>query len=82
MVKFAWILLTCLGLAAADRQTAPVRPLPPDPLPCNGFPEYRTIPVNHFFWLGAHDAARQDRSLTDMLRDGIRFLDLHLCSSK
>ncbi|KAI9499718.1 hypothetical protein BDB00DRAFT_795269 [Zychaea mexicana] len=86
MVKLTWsiVLLTCLGTAVsvtADRQTAPVRPLPPAPLACNNFPKYYNLPVNRFFWLGAHDATSQDRSLTEMLRDGIRLLDLNLCSS-
>ncbi|KAG2219025.1 hypothetical protein INT45_003916, partial [Circinella minor] len=66
---------------SADRQTAPVRELPADPRPCNDFPDHYKIPVNRFFWLGAHDVASQDRSVTEMLRDGIRLLDLNLCSS-
>ncbi|KAI8098760.1 uncharacterized protein BX664DRAFT_319530 [Halteromyces radiatus] len=61
------------------------------PLPCNGFPEYKDLPVNYFFWLGVHNAglspdsyqcpdSTQARPVTDMLQDGIRHLDLNLCT--
>ena len=49
---------------------APVRELPAEPRSCNDFPGYYNIPINRFFWLGAHDVTSQDRSVTDMLHDG------------
>ncbi|KAI9263393.1 hypothetical protein BDA99DRAFT_510109 [Phascolomyces articulosus] len=86
MVKlFTWsssiLLSSAFLVVSADRQTAPVSEIPPIPLACNNFPTYYNIPLNRFFWLGAHDATAQERSLTDMLIDGIRLLDLKLCSS-
>ncbi|KAI8391710.1 uncharacterized protein BYT42DRAFT_557777 [Radiomyces spectabilis] len=86
------------------RQTAPVSSND-EPLPCNGFPEYRDLPVNHFFWLGAHNAGShdvpkfkqqaanvkephacqyksQDRTITEMLTDGLRFLQVNVCKTK
>ncbi|KAI9312450.1 hypothetical protein BX666DRAFT_2124797 [Dichotomocladium elegans] len=54
------------------------------PSPCNGFPDQYKLPVDQFFWLGAHGALNsnhQDRSITDMLNDGIRWLDVTLCES-
>ncbi|ORZ13639.1 hypothetical protein BCR42DRAFT_418766 [Absidia repens] len=61
------------------------------PLPCNGYPEHKDLPVNYFFWLGAHNAglsadaydcphSSQERTATQMLQDGIRHLDINVCS--
>ncbi|KAG0171692.1 hypothetical protein DFQ30_000526 [Apophysomyces sp. BC1015] len=60
------------------------------PAPCNGFPDYRDIPINNFFYLGAHiggsqgtehcSGATQDNNVTTMLNDGIRLLDVELCT--
>lgn len=59
------------------------------PLPCNGFPEYRKLPINQAFYLGAHNAGShvfnescqgtQTKDITQMLTDGIRYLDINLC---
>ncbi|KAI8340338.1 hypothetical protein BC941DRAFT_420145 [Chlamydoabsidia padenii] len=61
------------------------------PLPCNGFPEHKDLPVNYFFWISAHNAGldsnaykcphtSQERTVTQMLQDGIRHLDINVCT--
>ncbi|KAI7899220.1 uncharacterized protein BX663DRAFT_555088 [Cokeromyces recurvatus] len=62
--------------------------------PCNGFPEYRKIPINQAFYLGAHDAgsdafstatschSTQSNDVSQMLQDGIRYLDFNLCKNQ
>lgn len=50
------------------------------PGPCNGFPEYRTLPINQAFYIGAHNAgsqvfektcqSTQKQDITQMLQDG------------
>ncbi|KAI8353333.1 hypothetical protein BD560DRAFT_408276 [Blakeslea trispora] len=57
--------------------------------PCNGFPEYRKIPVNQAFYIGAHQAGSdvsekgsQSKSVFQTLEDGIRLLDIHLCKNQ
>ncbi|ORY95430.1 PLC-like phosphodiesterase [Syncephalastrum racemosum] len=75
--------------AVETRQSAPVSS---PPGPCNNFPQYLDLPINHYFWLGAHGAGApcdasdrvgctQDKTVTEMLTDGIRLIDLRLCSS-
>lgn len=59
------------------------------PLPCNGFPEYRQLPINQAFYLGAHNVGShvfnkpcqgsQTQDISQMLEDGIRYLDINLC---
>ncbi|KAI8378758.1 hypothetical protein EDC96DRAFT_493081 [Choanephora cucurbitarum] len=57
--------------------------------PCNGFPEYRKIPVNQAFYVGAHQAGSdafengsQTRNILQTLEDGIRLLDINLCKDQ
>ncbi|KAI9481720.1 MAG: hypothetical protein EXX96DRAFT_618640 [Benjaminiella poitrasii] len=61
--------------------------------PCNGFPEYRKIPVNQAFYLGAQNAgsnvfgndsvhSTQSNDISQMLQDGIRYLDINLCKNQ
>jgi hypothetical protein len=50
------------------------------PGPCNGFPEYRKLPINQAFYLGAHNAgshvfdkacqSTQNLDITQMLQNG------------
>ncbi|KAI9269733.1 hypothetical protein EDC94DRAFT_656767 [Helicostylum pulchrum] len=56
------------------------------PLPCNGFPQYRHLPINQAFYLGAHNAgshvfekSSQKQDIPELLEDGIRYLDINLC---
>jgi hypothetical protein len=56
------------------------------PLPCNGFPQYRELPINQAFYLGAHNAgshvfekSSQKQDIPQLLEDGIRYLDINLC---
>jgi hypothetical protein len=49
------------------------------PLPCNGFPQYRQLPINQAFYLGAHNVGKQTKDIDAMLTDGIRYLDIQLC---
>ncbi|KAG0746648.1 hypothetical protein G6F57_005311 [Rhizopus arrhizus] len=63
-----------------------------DNYPCNGYPQYRKLPINQGFYLGAQNAgsqvfkgecqASQDASIIKMLEDGIRFLDVNLCTNE
>lgn len=38
------------------------------PGPCNGYPEYKDLPINQGFYLGAHDAESND--ISKALSDG------------
>lgn len=38
------------------------------PGPCNGYPEYKDLPINQGFYLGAHDAELND--ISKALSDG------------
>ncbi|KAI8967548.1 hypothetical protein BDF20DRAFT_221908 [Mycotypha africana] len=48
------------------------------PGPCNGFPDYKDLPINQAFYLGAHKQQRL-HNVAQMLKDGIRYLDINLC---
>ncbi|KAG2198961.1 hypothetical protein INT47_013145, partial [Mucor saturninus] len=62
------------------------------PLPCNGYPEFRKLPLNQAFYLGAHNAGShvfdkpcqgsQTQDISQMLEDGIRYLDINLCKDR
>ncbi|CEG66824.1 hypothetical protein RMATCC62417_03340 [Rhizopus microsporus] len=66
-----------------------VKPVIDGPLPCNGYPEYRKLPVNQAFYLGANNAGshvfsndcqvKQQNDIPQILKDGARFLDINLC---
>jgi hypothetical protein len=45
--------------------------------PCNGYPEYRDLPFNQYFYYG--QAVTPAASIPDLLRSGHRYLDLSLC---
>lgn len=63
-----------------------VKPVIDGPLPCNGYPEYRKLPVNQAFYLGANNAGshvfsndcqvKQQNDIPQILKDGNTSLSL------
>ncbi|KAI8890534.1 hypothetical protein K501DRAFT_281821 [Backusella circina FSU 941] len=45
--------------------------------PCNGYPEYRDLPINQYFYYG--QKVTTDTSIPDLLTSGHRYLDVSLC---
>ncbi|KAI8636377.1 hypothetical protein BD408DRAFT_426255 [Parasitella parasitica] len=50
------------------------------PGPCNGYPEYKEMPINQGFYVGLHNAETND--ISQALSDGIRYLDVNLCKTQ
>ncbi|CEP15748.1 hypothetical protein [Parasitella parasitica] len=50
------------------------------PGPCNGYPEYKEMPINQGFYLGIHNA--EINEISQALSDGIRYLDINLCKTQ
>ncbi|KAL9539545.1 hypothetical protein MBANPS3_010199 [Mucor bainieri] len=50
------------------------------PGPCNGYPDYKDMPISQAFYLGARNA--QEHDISQALDDGIRYLDINLCKNQ